>query len=78
MAFKDCKDKYENTPAHLAAAYGHLLDDFDYLAFKDCKNDKGYTPADIAERCGHLPGRFANAREAEAFDPSMEENCGPR
>jgi hypothetical protein len=57
---------------------GHLPADFDFVAFKDCKNEDGETPADIAEQKGHLPGRFANAREAEAFDPSMEENCGPR
>jgi hypothetical protein len=58
---------------------GHLPDDFDFVAFKDCKNEDGETPADIAEQKGHLPGRFANAREAEAFDYSMAElDDGPR
>jgi hypothetical protein len=77
-AFKDYKNSWGNTPAHFAASNGYLLDDFDYGAFKDCKNSWGYTPADMAERCGHLPGRFANAREAEAFDYSLEEDNGPR
>jgi hypothetical protein len=57
---------------------GYLPDDFDYTVFKDCKNDKGYTPADIAEQNGSLPEQFKDAREAEAFDYSLEEDNGPR
>jgi ankyrin repeat protein len=38
MAFNNCKDKWGETPAHLAARNGHLLDDFDYVA------SQGMTP----------------------------------
>jgi hypothetical protein len=48
------------------------------MAFKDCKDKYENTPADMAERNGSLPEQFKNAREAEAFNPSVEEDCGPR
>jgi hypothetical protein len=48
------------------------------MAFRDCKNKEGETPAEIAEQRGCLPKQFKNAREAEAFDYSLEEDSGPR
>jgi hypothetical protein len=77
VAFKDCKGIQGDTPAHIAALNGRLPANFDFMAFKDYKNDEGFTPAKIAEQHNNLPVQFKDAREAEAFDYSLEEAFGP-
>jgi ankyrin repeat protein len=58
LAFKDVEDVYGNTPAHIAAKWGHLPDDFDFMAFKNIKDSNGNTPAHLVAINGHLPDAF--------------------